>query len=201
MSKNDVELTVPLFPLHTVLFPGGIVPLRIFEPRYLDMVSHCLRTDSPFGVCLIQEGSELDHQVQIHDTGTLAKIIHWDRRADGLLGIDAQGQQRFRVLSRRTLSNQLIEARVKLLADDPVQELPHLFEELADILAHLLKQLDKHYCSLLNIDYRSANWVSHRLSELLPLPLKQRQQLLELDNALKRLVLLQESVAIMKLRG
>jgi uncharacterized protein len=200
MIETDVELTVPLFPLYTVLFPGGIVPLRVFEPRYLDMVSYCLRMDSPFGVCLIQEGSELDHQAQIHDIGTLAKIIHWDRRPDGLLGVDGQGQRRFRILSRRSLNNQLIEAKVKLLPDEPEQELPNLFKELGEILGVLVKKLDNHYRNLLTIDYHSANCVANRLSELLPLSLSQRQDLLELDNPLKRLVLLQELLALMKLR-
>jgi len=91
--------SVPLFPLKTVLFPGGPLPLRIFEPRYLDMVSRCLKDDIQFGVVLIADGQEAASSVSTHAQGTLAKICDWYQESDGLLGIRAEGQERFRLIS------------------------------------------------------------------------------------------------------
>ena len=89
---------VPLFPLNAVLFPGGPLPLRIFEPRYLSMVSHCMQTDSPFGVLLIRDGNETGLSTT-HHVGTLARITDWYQGSDGLLGITAIGEERFRLIS------------------------------------------------------------------------------------------------------
>ena len=79
-------MQVPLFPLNTVMFPGGVLPLRIFEPRYLDMVSDCMRGDVPIGVVLIRDGLEVGRAAQTYDVGTLGVISYWNRRSDGLLG-------------------------------------------------------------------------------------------------------------------
>ncbi|NIV18523.1 MAG: peptidase S16, partial [Woeseiaceae bacterium] len=89
-------MRVPLFPLRTVLYPGGPLPLRIFEPRYIDMVSKCIASDSPFGVLLIKSGTETG-PATTYDIGTLARIIDWYQGSDGLLGITAIGEQRFRL--------------------------------------------------------------------------------------------------------
>lgn len=194
------KLTVPLFPLYTVLFPNGVLPLRIFEPRYLDMVSQCLRQDGYFGVCLISEGSEVEHTAQTHEVGTLAKIINWDSRPDGLLGIEVQGSQRFQLLNRRTLPNQLIEADVELLPEETERQMPSMFNKLALLLEQLLEQLDEKQRAWFTPHYQDATWVSYRLSEILPIPLQQRQYLLELDDALQRLALLQELLSSMKVK-
>ena len=93
-------MQVPLFPLRTVLYPGGPLPLRIFEPRYVDMIGRCMKTDSPFGVLLIKEGSE-DGPATTYEVGTLARITDWYQGSDGLLGITALGEQRFRLISSR----------------------------------------------------------------------------------------------------
>src|SRR3569833_51867 len=93
------QLHIPLFPLNTVLFPGGILPLRIFEPRYMEMVSVCMKEQSGIGVCLILSGKEVGEAATTNDVGTFVRIIDWDQRDDGMLGITVQGEQRFRVLS------------------------------------------------------------------------------------------------------
>jgi Lon protease-like protein len=80
-----------------VLFPGGPLPLRIFEARYLDMISRCLKTDTPFGVLLIRDGDETG-AARTHTVGTLARIVDWYQGSDGLLGVTAAGEQRFRLL-------------------------------------------------------------------------------------------------------
>ncbi|WP_455218077.1 LON peptidase substrate-binding domain-containing protein, partial [Kaarinaea lacus] len=92
-------LTIPIFPLHAVLFPGGTLPLRIFEPRYLEMVSTCMKENKGFGVCLIREGSEVGKAANTYDTGTLSEICYFNQQSDGLLGITAKGVQRFKIVS------------------------------------------------------------------------------------------------------
>ena len=107
-------MEVPLFPLRTVLYPGGPLPLRIFEQRYLDMISRCMKTDSPFGVLLIRKGSE-SGPAETFDIGTLARITDWYQGSDGLLGVTATGTERFRLLSGRRESDGLLVGEVELL--------------------------------------------------------------------------------------
>ena len=104
--------TVPLFPLNSVLFPGGMLPLRIFEPRYLDMVSECMRSDSCFGVCLIRDGKEVVKAASCFDIGTLARIVDWDQRDDGLLGITVKGESRVRILGRDVRENKRLVGHI-----------------------------------------------------------------------------------------
>ena len=112
------QYTLPLFPLNTVLFPGGPLPLRIFETRYIDMVKDCVKDDAPFGVLLIREGGETG-AATTHTVGTLARITDWYQGSDGLLGVTAIGEQRFRVLSRVRRADGLNVGTVELLPDDP----------------------------------------------------------------------------------
>ena len=148
---------LPLFPLHTVLFPGGQLPLRIFEARYMDMAKACLKDGSPFGVCLIREGREVGEPALPAAVGTLARIERWDMPQLGLLEIVALGGERFRLLERRIEKNGLARARVELLAPDSDDEAPGSLG----------------YCA--------------RLVERVPLPLGVQQELLELDDATARL--------------
>ena len=104
---------LPLFPLNTVLFPGGLLPLKIFEPRYLDLVSDCMRNNTGFGICLISEGQEAGEPATVHEIGTMVNIVDWERRSDGLLGILVHGERRFRVKSTRTEKNGLLVADVQ----------------------------------------------------------------------------------------
>ena len=112
---------MPLFPLNTVLFPGERLPLRIFERRYMDMASACLRDQAPFGVCLIREGKEVGEPATPHEVGTLARIVHWDMEQLGVLQIVAEGGQRFRILERR-VENGLLRASTELLPVDEDSE-------------------------------------------------------------------------------
>lgn len=180
------RLNIPLFPLHTVLFPGGVLPLRIFEPRYLDMVSDCLRQDSGFGICLIREGKEIGAAASTYEVGTLARISWFDRRDDGLLGINVSGEQRFRILTSEVESNQLVRAEVELLAAEPPCAVPEDYRHLAQLLQSILDQLDFPYAKLPR-RYDDAAWLGARLTELLPLKLELKQYLLQLDDPLARL--------------
>jgi len=170
--------TIPLFPLNTVLFPDGILPLRIFEPRYLDMVSECMRSNSGFGVCLISDG---------------ARIIDWDNRDDGLLGITAQGLERFRILTKHVRPNQLLEGNVEFIDEDDFEEIPVEYQLMADLLRNIVENFELPYQSE-HEKFMDAGWVGCRLSELLPIEPDARQILLEINDPILRLKKLQAAL-------
>lgn len=180
------KLIIPLFPLHAVLFPGGTLPLRIFEPRYLDMVSDCMKNQKGFGVCLIREGSEVGKAADTYEVGTLSDISYFNQQADGLLGITAQGRQRFKIISQQVQTNQLTLAEVILLENEKSVTLPKEYARIADTLRKLLEQLDYPFIKM-EKRYDDASWVSSRLAELLPIRLEQKQYFLQLDDQLQRL--------------
>lgn len=180
---------IPLFPLRTVLFPGGVLPLRIFETRYIDMVRRCTRSETGFGVVLIETGHEVGDVVRIHDVGTLADIVDFSRHDDGLLGITALGRRRFRILEARRERDGLNVGRVAWLEDGPARALPGEYELLADVLRQALPQLGAAY-QWLEQRYGDAAWVAGRLAEILPLPLEDKQRCLELEDPIRRLELL-----------
>jgi len=184
------RLQVPLFPLHTVLYPGGPLPLRIFETRYLDMISHCLKSDTKFGVVLIRHGSETG-QVAMHDTGTLANIVDWYQGSDGLLGVTAIGDKRFRVLASHCQANGLNVGEIEIIDDAEYTSLPEEFSRLAQILADVLGDLGKLYESL-DAHYEDAGWVGYRFAEILPIDSAQKQWCLETDDPNERLVLVRK---------
>ena len=193
MSHSSNRVRLPLFPLNTVLFPGGPLPLRIFETRYLDMVRDCLKNNTGFGVCLIQDGREVGEAAQIVDLGVVAKIIDWHQRYDGLLGITARGQERFQVIDKTVQPNQLIIADIEILPEAEPVEMPDRFKHLADIARKLLTQVGQHYDEK-DSGLNSAGWVSYRLVELLPMQMSLKQYFLELEDPIKRLQLLDETL-------
>ncbi len=178
--------TVPLFPLNTVLFPGGLLPLRIFETRYIDMVRECMRDGGGFVVVAIRQGTETASDAEIFEIGTRAEIVDWEQRSDGLLGILSSGRERVRVLSYRRRSDGLLVAEVDPLEEWPPVELPVEYASLAELLDRLLEQLGAPW-SHLERGIGDAAWVAGRLAELLPLDLGIRQELLEEDDPLQRL--------------
>lgn len=183
-------MQVPLFPLSTVLFPGGPLPLRIFEPRYVGMVRDCVRDDAPFGVLLIKEGQETG-PASTHEIGTLARINDWYQGSDGLLGVTAIGEQRFRVLSSQREANGLNIGTIELLPDEPPVPLPAEYQDMTNILGDVLDDLGRLYESL---DRRmdDAGWVTSRFVEILPINLEQKQRCLEKSDPLERLQLVRE---------
>ena len=123
MTVYSGHMQIPLFPLNTVLFPGGPLPLRIFETRYIDMVKDCVKDDAPFGVLLIREGGETG-AATTHTVGTLARITDWYQGSDGLLGVTAVGERRFRLLSSERLASGLNVGQIEVLPDEPSMPLP-----------------------------------------------------------------------------
>jgi len=181
---------VPIFPLNTVLFPGGPLPLRIFESRYIDMVSRCLKTDTPFGVLLIRDGHEVG-PATTYQVGTLARIADFYHGSDGLLGITAVGEQRFRLLSSDCQPDGLNIGTVELIPPEPSMALPVEFSALPHILEKVLDDLGRLY-ELLERRFDDATWLAYRFIEILPIDLPGKQQSLESSDTLARLKLVTE---------
>jgi len=175
---------LPLFPLNTVLFPGGTLPLRVFEPRYVDMVSACLKNGTEFGVCLISEGREVGAPAEPADAGCRAHISDWDVSQPGMLNITTTGTQRFRVLSTRVSPAGLVEARVVDIADDAAEAVPAELAHCARLLEQVIGQINAQQGGGARppiappYRYEDAAWVANRLAELLPVPLPMRQRLM-----------------------
>ena len=177
---------IPLFPLGTVLFPGGPLPLRIFETRYIDLVRRCLRDGSGFGVVMIREGAEAGGPALTFDVGTYARIVDFSQQPDGLLGIHAAGERRFRILERRRERDGLNVADVEWLPEESSSPLPEEFAELGPALDAILAQVGEPFASLeRRLD--DAAWVAGRLTEILPIPPGHKQHCLELDDPVERL--------------
>ncbi len=178
---------LPLFPLQTVLFPGGRLPLKIFETRYIDLVSRCLRDEAPFGVCLIRRGTESGIAAEFFPIGTSARIVEWGQRADGLLGITIQGERRFRVLTSSVDSSQKIQAEVEWCEELPAAA-PLTDHELGRLRELLLRASDSMALpyAIRNAKLEDPNWLSFRLAELLPDP-GLRQALLQMNSGQERL--------------
>ena len=179
---------IPLFPLQTVLFPGGPLPLRIFETRYIDMISRCMKQGIAFGVCLIREGTETATE-SIHEIGTTAKITDWNSDTDGLLNIFCFGESRFQSARTTTENDGLMMGQVEILELEQDSGLSAETEKLAQFLEDAFDQLPDYYQGLLT-DYSNATWVGYRLAELLPISMSQKQYLLEINDAQRRLEIL-----------
>ena len=177
-------VSVPLFPLGTVLFPGGLLPLKIFEQRYLDMTKACLKDGTPFGVCLIREGLEVGTAAVPEPVGCLASIEQWDMPHPGLFHLVARGGERFRIRDMQVAPNHLISAAVDPIPPDaPVEAVDPVCR---DVLKAIVEKVGAdRFPAPLRLD--DAAWVGYRLSEMLPLDMRFKQELLELTDAAGRL--------------
>jgi Lon protease-like protein len=184
---------IALFPLGTVLFPGGPLPLRIFEPRYVELTRDCVRDDQPFGVCLIRSGTEAGAPAVPYATGTLARIVDWHQYEDGLLGITALGETRFNLLSTEVAPNGLVVGRIEKLQEARDVPLPDRYADIVPTLARLVERTGPLYAGV-PADFRDAAWVGYRLAEVLPLEASARQVLLEEDDPLQRLAMLADAL-------
>ena len=187
--------TLPLFPLNAVLFPGGPMKLRIFEPRYVDMIGRCMRENSSFGIAMIIEGTEAGGRARTVDTGTSARIVDFEKLQDGLLGITARGERRFEIVSLEQQSDALNVAQVNWLEPEPAEPVPENCGHLVMLLQHAMPQLAPLY-DFTPVDYENATWVGSRLVEILPLPLTEKQRCLEMRDPLERLEYLRVRVKV-----
>ena len=182
---------LPLFPLSNVLFPGAVFNLRIFEQRYIDLVRECSRSGSGFGVCLILEGREAGEPALPAAVGTVARITDFCTLPDGLLGITAEGGERFQMASTRIRDNGLMHGDVRLWSVEPVVAVPPEHGLLATILERLLEQIGGAFAQVERSRFDDAGWVGFRLGELLPLEQTEKQHLLQMTDPLQRLAQLQ----------
>jgi Lon protease-like protein len=187
--------TLPLFPLNTVLFPDGPLKLRIFEPRYVDMISRCMREDLSFGVAMITEGQEAGAVARTAPIGTSARIVDFEKLQDGLLGITALGERRFGIASIAQQSDTLNVAQVNWLDPEPAEPVPENCGYLVMLLQQALPQLAPLY-DFTPVSYEDASWVGSRLVEILPLPLGEKQRCLEMRDPLQRLEYLRVRVTL-----
>ena len=185
-------MDIPVFPLHAVLFPDGVMPLRIFEARYLEMVKTCVRENSPFAICLIREGREVGQAADFFPVGCLCTIEDWETLPDGLLGVTAVGTQRVKIQNVDVGEKQLQMGVAEILEEDPDQALPDEFLPWAELLQKIITKLGKPFSNKApRLD--SAAWVGSRLTEFLPIDLQTKQRLLEIDHPVVRLVHLTEA--------
>src|SRR3954447_13483771 len=180
---------LPLFPLRTVLFPGGLLPLKIFEQRYIEMTKACMRDALPFGVCMITQGDEVAQPggapLEFANVGTLARITNFDMPQLGILHVQTEGLTRFEVRGHSVDASGLVIGEVTTIADEPRHPLPEACAPLARMLQVIAAKLGDNFPA--TSDYGDASWVGYRLAELLPLPLSIKQRMLEVNDALVRL--------------
>lgn len=180
------SVTTPLFPLSSIVLPGGLLPLRLFEPRYINMVKDCFKTESGFGVCLIKDGQEAGQVAEPYPRGTLVSIIDFDQGPDGLLHITAKGEQEFTLNSFTTKEDNLLIGDITPIPTQEPLEMSEEYRSLSQKLAIILQYVEP------NIIYpekelSNPDWVCHRMLELLPLSATSKFELLELNSNQERL--------------
>lgn len=209
--------TLPLFPLQNVLFPGGVLPLRIFEVRYLDLIGRCHKEGAPFGVVCLAQGQEVRRPdpgegatfapEALHAVGTLAHITQFERPQPGLMLIRCRGERRFRLLSSEQLKHGLWVGEVEWLPDDPAVAVPpdlaHVRTALTQLWQHMQAQAGSADALPIQppLQWDDCGWLANRWCELLPVPNRLKQQYLALDNPLLRLELVADLLAQLQIGG
>jgi Lon protease-like protein len=196
--KEPKEIDIPLFPLGGVLFPGGVLSLKVFEQRYLDMAAACMKDKAPFGVCLIASGKEVGESAVPHKVGTLAHIDQADMPQLGILMLTVRGGRRFRIISTSTRPDGLLRAQVELLAEPARQDVPAAQQCLLPLLQKVAGDLGPEKMPEPHA-FDDAAWVGYRLTEIVPVQALAKQKLLELDDPLSRLQILHTYLAQRKL--
>lgn len=188
---------VPLFPLSATVLPGGRIPLQLFEPRYLDMLSSCMRDDRGFVVLLLREGEETGSRAVFYDIGTYVRIVDFQQLDNGLLGITAEGCSKVVVTRSWQAQDGLNLGDAERLPPEPDQQVPARHRELASVLKALLRHPAVKSLAM-SVDFASARDVGWRLTELLPLDGQEKQRLLEIQDPLTRLDRLQTLLEAME---
>ena len=192
MSNDE---NCPIFPLRTMLFPDSRLPLRIFEPRYIDMVSKCMKDSLEFGVILSRESND-PKMFETYNIGTMAKIIDWEQGNDGLLGITTIGTNKFKLLGMNKREDGLNIGDVEIIEREGDFKPTENFSNLVSLLKAILDDIN-----LYNDDekkFESASWVSFRFAEILPLKLEDKQKCLEIDDPIIRLNYLEPLIRMIR---
>ena len=186
---------VPIFPLRTILFPGSKLPLRIFEPRYLDMVSHCMRSNIEFGIVLSRKVPQ-PGMLETYAKGTLATIIDWNQGDDGLLGITTLGTNKFELLSMTKQEDGLNIGDIRIVEKEEDFKAPSNFDNMINLLEAILEDVDLYHKR--DKFFKSASWVSFRFAEILPLKIEDKQKCLEFDDPILRLNFLEPLIKLIR---
>ena len=194
MTEAPPAGLLPLFPLNSVLFPGGRLNLRVFEARYMDMIAISMREQTSFGICLIAEGNEVGAPALPHKIGVEARVVDWDMSQPGVLGITIKGERRFQILQQAAEESGLLRAAVRWLPELSEYPLKEQHKGLLPLLQAVAldgggKAIFPPY------DFDDARWVGYRYAEILPIQNLARQRLLELDDADMRLDIVQQYLA------
>ncbi len=198
VKTGALGLKVPLFPIGGVLFPGGVLTLKVFEQRYLDMAAACMKNGTPFGLCLIASGREVGETAVPHPIGTLALIDQGDMPQLGILMLSVRGGSRFRILSQTTQADGLLCAQVELLPEKEGRKVPAAQRSLLPLLKKVASDLGPEKMPEPHA-FDDATWVGYRLTEILPIQALAKQKLLELDDPVSRLEILFTYLAQRKL--
>ena len=190
-----IEQDVPIFPLRIILFPGSKLPLRIFEPRYLDMVSSSMRSNREFGVVLSRKVPQ-PGMLETFSTGTLAKIIDWNQADDGLLGITTLGTNKFELLSMTKQEDGLNIGEIKIIDNEADFKAPPNFDVMISLLQAILEDIDLY--DEREKFFQRASWVSFRFAEILPLEIDDKQKCLEFDDPILRLNFLEPLIRLIR---
>ena len=186
-------MQLPLFPLNTVLFPGGPLPLQIFEPRYLELVKQSLKNDRPFGVCLIREGRETGEPATPYDHGTTARIVDWNQLSNGLLGISTVGEDRFIVRSHDVDENNLIIGDIAFLEEPESTAQPDGFDHMVSLLKLGLNQHRELYAQI-EAQWEDTDWVTWRLAEVMISDNHLKLELLQTLDGQTRMAMVQAAI-------
>ena len=186
---------IPIFPLRTIFFPGSKLPLRIFEPRYLDMVSACMRSKREFGIILSRKVPQ-PGMLETYATGTLAKIIDWNQGNDGLLGIIVLGTKKFELMSMVRQEDGLNIGEIKIIEREEDFKAPPNFDNMIKLLEAILDDIDLYEDG--EKFFESASWVSFRFAEILPLKIEDKQKCLEFDDPILRLNFLEPLIKLIR---
>ncbi|HEX5674562.1 MAG TPA: LON peptidase substrate-binding domain-containing protein [Azonexus sp.] len=199
-DEPPLHLEIPLFPLNTVLFPGGVLPLRIFEQRYLDMAATCMKEACAFGICLIAAGEEAGGIAEPHPVGTLARITDWEMEQLGILQVTVRGELRFRILEKTLGADNLLRATVEIINDDGPLPVPLERQRLLPLLRRIAGDMGPSRIPEPH-RYDDAEWVGFRITEILPVQNLAKQKLLELEDPISRLEILEKFLDQRKLLG
>ena len=196
--QADPNQEIHIFPLNTVLFPGGVLPLKVFEQRYLEMTKICISENRPFGVCLIKEGQEVGTPAVPQEIGCLARIAQWDMPQLGVFHLLAEGTQRFRIVRSSVEKMGLIAASIETLPLEP--EVAPQDTLCGEVLQAIIAKIGaEHFPAPHRFD--DAAWIGYRLSEVLPISLDARQQLLQMSDPHARLAELGRILSQQELRS
>lgn len=181
--------TIPIFPLKSIVLPGGLFPLRIFERRYLDMIAECMRTDEGFCIALVKNENPNEYISDVYEYGAFVKIVDWDKLNDGLLGITVEGKSIVKISNSKLQSSGLLKGNISHIEAEKEYMIPQKYLTLSKFYKKIYPGI-KNFINYKQERYADASWVGYRLTECLPLDLSTKADLISVNDAIERLELI-----------